>query len=71
MIAPLIDELATENAGKVKVGKVNTDDNRDTAMKFSISSIPTILLIKNGEVVKQVVGMTSKNDLQAAIDQAL
>ncbi len=68
MIGPLIDEIATANVGKAKVGKLNTDDNRNTAMKYNISAIPSILFFKNGEVVKQIVGMTSKNDLQAAID---
>ncbi len=68
MIAPLIDEIASANAGKAKVGKVNTDDNRQTATNYNISAIPSILFFKNGEVVKQIVGMTSKNDLQAAID---
>ena len=68
MIAPLIDEIATANVGKAKIGKVNTDDNRETSLKYNISAIPSILFFKNGEVVKQVVGMTSKNDLQAAID---
>ena len=68
MLGPVIDELASENVGKVKVGKVDTDNNRETAAKFSITSIPTIIFFKGGEVVKQNVGMVSKGDLQAIIN---
>lgn len=71
MIGPIIDELATANAGKAKVGKVNTDDNREISLKFGISSIPTIMIFKDGMVVKQFVGMTSKNDLQNALNNAM
>ncbi len=69
MLGPVIDELATDNVGKVKIGKVDTDNNRETAAKFNITSIPTIIFFKGGEVVKQNVGMVSKGDLQAAIDE--
>ena len=69
MLGPVIDDLATENVGKVKIGKVDTDNNRETAAKFNITSIPTIIFFKGGEVVKQNVGMVSKGDLQAAIDE--
>ncbi len=71
MLGPLIDELATANAGKVKVGKVNTDDNREISLRFGISSIPTIMIFKDGQLVKQFVGMTSKNDLQNALNSAM
>lgn len=71
MLAPAIDELAAEYAGKVKVGKVDTDNNRDISMKFGISAIPTVILFQNGEVVKKFVGLQQKNDLKAAIDEAL
>ena len=71
MLAPTIDELADANAGKVKVGKVDTDSNRDISMKFGISAIPTILLFKGGEVVKKFVGLQQKRDLQAAINENL
>jgi len=69
MLTPTIEELALEYAGKVKVGKVNTDDNQDTSVKFGISAIPTLIIFKNGEVIKKLVGLSSKKDLQAALDE--
>jgi len=71
MVAPTVEELAADYAGKVKVGKVDTDANRNTGIKYQISAIPTIMLFKNGEVIKKFVGVTSKGDLAAALDQAL
>jgi len=71
MLAPTIDELAAEYVGKVKVGKVDTDSARDTAMKFGISAIPTVVLLKGGELVKKFVGLQQKADLKAGIDEAL
>ena len=71
MIAPTVEELATEYAGKVKVGKMDTDSNRETGLKFGISAIPTLMLFKGGEVVKKFVGLQQKADLQAAFDEAL
>jgi thioredoxin 1 len=70
MIAPLIDEIADEKAGAVKVGKVNVDDNPQTAAKFRIQAIPTILIFKNGEKKEQITGLTSKSDLIAKIEAA-
>ncbi len=69
MLAPVIDELAAEYEGKVKVGKVDTDANKDVSMKFGISAIPTIILFNKGEVVKKFVGMTSKDDFKAELDK--
>jgi len=71
MLAPTIEELANEYAGRVKVGKLNTDDNRDTAVKFNINAIPTVLIFKNGQLAKQMVGLNSKKDLAAALDEQL
>jgi thioredoxin 1 len=71
MLAPTIEELAGEYAGKLKVGKVDTDANRSISMKFGISAIPTLILFKNGEVVKKFVGLQQKSDLKAAIDEVL
>jgi thioredoxin 1 len=71
MLAPTIDELAAEYDGKVKVGKVDTDANRDISMKFGISAIPTVILFHNGEVVKKFVGLQQKSDLKSAIDETL
>ncbi len=70
MMNPVLEELASEYDGKVTVGKVNVDEESDLAVKFNVSSIPTLLLIKDGEVVKQFVGVTSKSDLEAAIKDA-
>jgi len=71
MLTPVIEELAAENAGKLKVGSVDTDSARSAAMKFGISAIPTLILFKGGEVVKKFVGLQQKADLQAAIDELL
>jgi thioredoxin 1 len=62
-IAPTIDAIATEYAGKIKVGKVNTDENQQTAMRFGIRSIPTLLLFKGGQVIEQRVGGLPKPEL--------
>ncbi|MHC4241104.1 MAG: thioredoxin [Planctomycetota bacterium] len=71
MIAPLIQEIADEYIDKAKICKLNTDDARDSAMEFGISAIPTIILFKDGQVQKKWVGLTSKKDLAAAIDELL
>jgi thioredoxin 1 len=70
MIAPLIEELASENVGGVKVGKVNIDDSPATAATYGVSSIPTLMIFKNGEVVDRFVGVQPKKRLQDAIEQA-
>ena len=62
MLAPTIDEVATQFKDKVKVGKVDTDANREVSMKYGISAIPTIILFKGGEVVRKFVGVTPKQD---------
>jgi thioredoxin 1 len=64
MIAPLLDELAEEKAGKVKIGKVNVDDNQELATRFGIRAIPTLLLFQGGQVKETIVGMTGKKDLE-------
>ena len=71
MLAPIVEELAKEYVGRVKIGKMDTDSCRDTAMKFSISAIPTLILFKGGEMVRKFVGLQQKNDLKAAIDELL
>lgn len=65
-IAPVIDELANENPG-VKIGKVNIDDNPGAAERFGVSSIPTLLVFRNGEVIESFVGVRPKSQLQKAI----
>ncbi len=69
MIAPLLDELADEYAGKVKIGKVNVDENQELAAKYNVTAIPTLLLVKNGQVVEQTRGAKSKRDLKASLDR--
>ena len=69
LIGPVIDEIASERAGKAKVGKVNVDENQQLAVKFRVSSIPMLLFLKGGEVRDQVVGAgTSKAALLAKLD---
>lgn len=70
-IAPLIDTIAEEYAGKVKVGKVNVDENQATPGKYGVRGIPTIILVKNGVVLDQVVGAVPKSQLDALIAKAL
>ena len=71
MIAPIMEQLAAEHADKFKVGKLNVDDNRETAMKYGIRSIPTLLVFKDGEVADQIIGVLPKNALQAKILEVL
>ena len=71
MMAPIIDDLAGSYEGQVKIGKMNTDENRGTAAKYSVMSIPTILFIKNGEVVDTVVGALPKPALEERIKSLL
>jgi len=71
MLAPIIEQIADEFAGKAKVCKLNTDDARDTAVEFSISAIPTVILFKDGQVQKKWVGLTSKKDISEAISKLL
>jgi thioredoxin 1 len=69
LIAPVIDEIATERAGKAKIGKINVDENQQLAAKFRVSSIPMLLFVKDGTVRDQVVGAgTSKAALLAKLD---
>jgi thioredoxin 1 len=70
MIAPVVEELAAENAGFLKVGKINIDDSPNTAASYGVSSIPTLMIFKNGEVVDRFVGVQPKKRLQEAIEQA-
>ncbi|MBM4055684.1 MAG: thioredoxin [Planctomycetes bacterium] len=70
-LAPVIDELAKEYSGKVKVGKLNTEDNNSIPAKFGITAIPTIIIFKNGKAANKMVGVKSKNDLKKALDAQL
>ncbi|MDH7599646.1 MAG: thioredoxin [Sedimentisphaerales bacterium] len=71
MMAPIVEEVAKDYAGRVKVCKINTDQWRDSAIEYGINAIPTLILFKDGKVQKKWVGLTSKKDLAAAIDGLL
>ena len=71
MIAPLLDELADEYQGKVTIGKVNIDEYQGLAAEYGVRAIPTLLLIKNGQVAEQMVGAKSKRDLKASFDKVV
>lgn len=70
-LGPTVEALATEFDGKMKVGKLNVDENPETAMRFGIRNIPTILLLKNGEIVERFVGAQSKQTFAQAIEKHL
>jgi thioredoxin 1 len=71
MVAPIVDELATEYDGQVKFVKLNTDDNAETATKYGIRSIPTIMVFKGGQAVDQVIGFRPKSELKKSLDKVL
>jgi thioredoxin 1 len=71
MIAPTVEELAKEYSGRVKVAKVNTDENPDIASRYKIMGIPTIIFFKDGQKVDQIVGAVPKPQLKAKIDSLL
>lgn len=71
MLGPVLDELAGEYDGKVKVAKVNIDQHQQLAINYGINSIPTLLFFKGGKVAEQMVGLKSKRDLKASFDRLL
>jgi thioredoxin 1 len=71
MVAPVVEELADQYAGQLKVGKLNVDDNQATAMRFRVMSIPTIMLFKDGQPVEVVVGAGPKRNYEARIEKHL
>ena len=71
MLSPVVDELAVEYAGKVVVGKLNTDENSETMTAYRVSAIPTLLFFKGGKVVEQMVGVQSKAAIKARLDALL
>lgn len=70
-LAPVIDEISKDFDGKIKVGKVNVDENPEISMKFGIRSIPTLIVFKNGDVLEQVIGAVPKSEIEKAIQKAL
>jgi thioredoxin 1 len=71
MIAPVLDELADEYTGKIKIGKINIDEHQGLAAQFGVRAIPTLLIFKAGKVAEQMVGAKSKRDLKASLDRAV
>jgi len=71
MMGPIVEELAGEVKDKFKVGKMNVDENRETAAKYGIMSIPTLIIFKNGEAVKQLIGVQSKESLKEELEKAV
>ena len=71
MMAPVVEELAELYQGKAKVGKLNVDDNEEIAMKYGVMSIPTLLVIKNGNVEAKMIGVQKRETLMDALDKAL
>ena len=71
IVGPIIEELANEYAGKMKVGKLNVDDNSETAMKYQIQSIPTILIFKGGKEVQRLIGARPKQAFKKEIDAVI
>ena len=71
LMSPILDEMAPAYAGKLKIGKVNVDENQDTPSKFGIMNIPTMILFQSGKEKERIVGSMSKSDLQKKVDRAL
>ena len=71
MLAPVLSQIAEEYKDKIRVGKVNVDENNELAMKYQIASIPTLIFFKNGEIVKTSVGLSTKSELMDIINKLL
>jgi thioredoxin 1 len=71
MVAPVVEEIAEERGEALKVVKLNIDDNQNTAVQFNVMSIPTLMLFRNGEVAKTVIGAYPKRKLEAELEPAL
>lgn len=69
MMGPIVEELAEEVKDKYKVGKLNVDENRETAAKYSVMSIPTLIIFKDGKAVKQLVGVQAKENLKEELEK--
>jgi thioredoxin 1 len=71
IIAPVVEELSDAYEGKLKVGKLNVDDNQQTSMKFGIRSIPTLLVFKDGEVAEQIIGAVPKTEIERVVTKVM
>ncbi|HSL16740.1 MAG TPA: thioredoxin [Methylomirabilota bacterium] len=70
-VAPIVEDLADEYAGRAVIGKLDVDANRETAVRYGIQAIPTLLLVKDGEVADRIVGIVDKNGLRGRLDALL
>ena len=70
-IAPIVEEISSSYEGKIKVGKMNADENQATTMKFGIRSIPTIIMFKDGEAVDQIIGAVPKGEIERVVEKSL
>lgn len=68
MMSPVIDKIAEEIGDKIKVGKVNVDENQDLAMEYDVMTIPTIMIVNNGEIEKTFIGVTDKDEIMEGLD---
>jgi len=71
IIAPVVEELSEALVGKLKVGKLNVDDNQKVSMKFGIRSIPTLLVFKDGEVAEQIIGAVPKTEIERVVSKVM
>ena len=70
-IAPIVEEISSSYEGKIKVGKMNVDENQATTMKFGIRSIPTLIMFKGGEAVDQIIGAVPKGEIEKVVQRSL
>ncbi|HLE24154.1 MAG TPA: thioredoxin [Thermodesulfobacteriota bacterium] len=71
ILAPVVEEIANSYTGRIKVGKLNVDDNQETTMQYSIRSIPTLILFKNGKALDQIIGAVPKSEIEKMVKKAL
>lgn len=70
-IAPIVEEISSTYEGKIKVGKMNVDENQATTMKFGIRSIPTLIMFKGGEAIDQIIGAVPKGEIERVVEKSL
>ena len=70
-VAPMVEEISSSYEGKIKVGKLNVDENQSTTMKFGIRSIPTLIMFKGGEAVDQIIGAVPKGEIEKVVEKSL
>lgn len=71
ILAPVVEEIANSYTGRIKVGKINVDDNQETTMQYGIRSIPTLILFKNGKALDQIIGAVPKSEIEKMVKKAL